>query len=164
MALASSRRPGCYARASCRPSRIRALRNLTRYRKTQIQERAREANRLHKALEDTGSKLDCGATDIPGVLGRAMLDPVGQRHDRTRGARRSGEGPVACQAAGAAGGTGGRFGDLHQVWIGAILAHLDFLDAQIENLTDAIGERIAPSRRPLSCSARSMAFNGSPLR
>src|SRR3954468_12977063 len=35
------------------PKPIRALRNLTRYRKTQIQERAREANRLHKALEDT---------------------------------------------------------------------------------------------------------------
>ncbi len=42
---------------------IRALRNLTRYRKAQIQERAREANRLHKALEDTGIKLDCVASD-----------------------------------------------------------------------------------------------------
>jgi len=29
------------------PKPIRALRNLTRYRKTQVQERAREANRLH---------------------------------------------------------------------------------------------------------------------
>jgi len=55
------------------PKPIRALRNLTRYRKTQIQERAREANRLHKALEDTGIKLDCVATDILGVSGRAML-------------------------------------------------------------------------------------------
>jgi transposase len=45
-------------RASFVPAKpIRALRNLTRYRKTQIQERAREANRLHKALEDTGIKL-----------------------------------------------------------------------------------------------------------
>jgi hypothetical protein len=30
------------------------------------------------------------------------------------------------------------------VWIGAILAHLDFLDEQIANLTEAIGEQIAP--------------------
>ncbi len=36
------------------PKPIRELRTLTRYRKTQIQERQREANRLHKALEDTG--------------------------------------------------------------------------------------------------------------
>jgi transposase len=55
------------------PKPIRALRNLTRYRKTQIQERAREANWLHKAMEDTGIKLDCVASDILGVSGRAML-------------------------------------------------------------------------------------------
>jgi transposase len=57
------------------PKPIRALRNLTRYRKTQIQERQREANRLHRALEDTG-KLDCVATNILGVSGRAMLDAL----------------------------------------------------------------------------------------
>ena len=49
---------------------------MTHYRKTQIQERQREANRLHKALEDTGIKLDCVATDILGVSGRAMLDAL----------------------------------------------------------------------------------------
>ena len=58
------------------PKPMRTLRNLTRYRKTQIQERAREANRLHKALEDTGIKLDCVASDILGVSGRAMLDAL----------------------------------------------------------------------------------------
>ncbi len=38
----------------------------------------------------------------------------------------------------------GRFDHLHAVWIGAILAHLDFFDAQIASLTEAIGEQIAP--------------------
>ena len=38
----------------------------------------------------------------------------------------------------------GRFDHLHAVWIGAILAHLDFLDEQIASLTEAIGEQIAP--------------------
>jgi transposase len=36
------------------PKPIRALRQLTRYRKAQVSERQRETNRLHKALEDTG--------------------------------------------------------------------------------------------------------------
>src|SRR2546427_13089598 len=58
------------------PKPIRALRQLTRYRKAQIAERQREANRLHKALEDTGIKLDCVATDILGASGRAMLDAL----------------------------------------------------------------------------------------
>ena len=40
------------------PKPIRQLRNLTRYRKTQIQDRQREVNRLHKVLEDAGIKLD----------------------------------------------------------------------------------------------------------
>ncbi len=46
------------------PKPQRQLRALTRYRKTQIAERQREANRLHKALEDTNVKLDCVASDI----------------------------------------------------------------------------------------------------
>jgi transposase len=58
------------------PKPIRQLRNLTRYRKTQIQERAREVNRLHKALEDAGIKLDCVAADVMGKSGRDMLDAL----------------------------------------------------------------------------------------
>src|SRR4249919_3126308 len=58
------------------PKPQRRLRALTRYRKTQIAERQREANRLHKALEDTGIKLDCVASDILGASGRAMLDAL----------------------------------------------------------------------------------------
>jgi transposase len=38
----------------------------------------------------------------------------------------------------------GRFDCLHAVWIGAILAHLDFLDEQIASLTETIGAQIAP--------------------
>src|SRR3954465_12301219 len=60
------------------PKPIRQLRNLTRYRKTQIQERQREVNRLHKALEDAGIKLDCVASDILGKSGRDMLDARGR--------------------------------------------------------------------------------------
>jgi transposase len=126
------------------PKPIRALRNLTRYRKTQIQERSREANRLHKALEDTGIKLDCVASDILGKSGRAMLDALvaGTTDPEilanlARGRLRA-KLPVLREA------LEGRFDRLHAVWIGAILAHLDFLDEQIASLTETIGEQIAP--------------------
>ena len=126
------------------PKPIRALRNLTRYRKTQIQERAREANRLHKALEDTGIKLDCVASDILGVSGRAMLDalingttdPV-VLAELARGRMRQ-KLPALREA------LEGRFDRTHALWIGSILAHVDFLDEQIAKLTDAVGEQIAP--------------------
>src|ERR1044072_9416753 len=58
------------------PKPIRDLRQLTRYRKTQVAERQREAQRLHKALEDTNVKLDCVASDLLGKSGRAMLDAL----------------------------------------------------------------------------------------
>jgi transposase len=126
------------------PKPIRALRNFTRYRKTQIAERQREANRLHKALEDTGIKLDCGASDILGVSGRAMLDALvagtsgpGVLAELARGRLRQ-KLPALREA------LEGRFDPLHAVLIGAILAHLDFLDEQIERLSEAIGDQLRP--------------------
>jgi transposase len=126
------------------PKPIRQLRNLTRYRKTQIQERAREVNRLHKALEDAGIKLDCVASDILGKSGRDMLDALvaGERDPEVLAnlARRQMRKKIpALRAA-----LEGRFEAHHALWIGAILARIDFLDQQIDGLTEAIGEQIAP--------------------
>jgi transposase len=126
------------------PKPQRALRTLTRYRKTQIAERQREANRLHKALEDTGIKLDCVATDILGASGRAMLDAlVAGTTDPTvlaelaRGKLRQ-KIPALREA------LEGRFEPHHALVIGAILAHLDFLDEHIDRLSDAIEEQLGP--------------------
>jgi transposase len=58
------------------PKPIRELRDLTRYRKSLIRERQREANRLQKLLEDAGIKLACVASDVLGVSGRAMLEAL----------------------------------------------------------------------------------------
>jgi transposase len=126
------------------PKPIRALRLLTRYRKAQIGERQREANRLHKALEDTGIKLDCVATDILGVSGRAMLEALtcgttdpSVLADLAHGRLRA-KIPAPREA------LEGRFEPVHALLIGAILAHLDFLDEQIERLSDAIEVQLAP--------------------
>jgi transposase len=126
------------------PKPIRALRNLTRYRKTQIQERAREANRLHKALEDTGIKLDCVASDILGKSGRAMLDALVNGTMDPEVLAELARGRMRAKIPALKEALEGRFNHLHAVWIGAILEHIDFLDGQIAGLTEAIGEQIAP--------------------
>jgi transposase len=126
------------------PKPIRALRNLTRYRKTQIQERSREANRLHKALEDTGIKLDCVASDILGVSGRLMLDALVAGTTDPEVLADLAKGRLRAKLPALREALEGRFDQLHAVWIGAILAHLDFLDEQIASLTETIGEQIAP--------------------
>jgi transposase len=126
------------------PKPVRALRNLTRYRKTQIMERAREAGRLHKALEDTGVKLDCVATDILGVSGRAMLDALVEGTTDPEILAELARGKLRKKIPALREALEGRFDHLHAAWIGAILAHIDFLDEQIASLTEVIGEQIAP--------------------
>ncbi|MGH9380553.1 MAG: IS110 family transposase, partial [Thermoanaerobaculia bacterium] len=126
------------------PKPIRSLRNLTRYRKTQIQERQREANRLHKALEDTGIKLDCVASDILGVSGRRMLAALISGTTDPELLAELAKGRMRAKIPALREALEGRFDHIHSVWIGAILAHVDFLDEQIASLTETIGEQIAP--------------------
>ncbi len=135
---------GLLRRSFVPPKPIRTLRNLTRYRKAQIAERQREANRLHKILEDTGIKLDCVATDILGVSGRLMLDALCKGTtdplvlaDLAKGKLRK-KIPALQEA------LEGRFSSEHALVVSAILAHIDFLDEQIDRLSDAIGEQVAP--------------------
>jgi transposase len=126
------------------PKPVRELRELTRRRRTLVRERAQEANRLHKALEDTGIKLDCVASDILGVSGRAMLDALlaGQRDPRTLAGMAKGRMRVKHSALIEA-FEGSRFSTQHALLIGGILRHIDFLDAEIAALSDAIEAHIA---------------------
>lgn len=126
------------------PREIRELRDLTRYRKSLISERQRQANRLHKVLEDAGVKLACVATDVLGVSGRAMLEALlaGTRDpevlaDLARGKLRK-KIPQLEQA------LTGRFSAHHALMVGHILAHLDFLEEAIGQLTAEIDERLSP--------------------
>jgi transposase len=129
------------------PKPIRDLRQLTRYRKTQIAERQREAQRLHKALEDTNIKLDCVASDLLGTSGRAMLDALVAGTTDPEILAKLAKGRLRQKLPALREALEGRFDELHALLIGAILAHLDFLDEQIERLSDAIEERIAPFER-----------------
>jgi transposase len=129
------------------PKPIRTLRNLTRYRKAQIQDRSREAARLHKMLEDAGIKLATVATDIMGKSGRDMIaalvmgttDPV-VLADLARGVLRK-KIPALREA------LEGRFDAEHSLIVSQILAHIDFLDESIARLSDEIEQRIAPFAR-----------------
>ena len=54
----------------------RELREIARYRKSLIEERARELNRLQKILEGANIKLDSIITDINGKSARKLLDKI----------------------------------------------------------------------------------------
>jgi transposase len=126
------------------PKAQRQLRTLTRYRKAQIGERQREANRLHKILEDTGIKLDCVATDILGKSGRAMLDALVSGTTDPEVLADLALGKLRTKLPALREALEGRFEAHHALVIGAILAHLDFLDEQIDRLSEAITEHLDP--------------------
>ncbi len=126
------------------PPALRDLRDLTRYRKHQIRERAREVNRLHRILEDAGIKLSTVATDVMGASGRAMLqallagttDPT-VLADLAKGRLRK-KLPALREA------LAGYFRSHHGFLIGQILAKVDFLDETIVSLTEEIDRLVAP--------------------
>jgi transposase len=126
------------------PKAVRELRELTRRRRTLVRERAQEANRLHKTLQDTGIKLDCVASDILGVSGRLMLDALiaGQRDPAVLADLAKGRLRVKIADLQEA-MEGCRFSAQHALLIGGILRHIDFLDAEITALGDAIEAHMA---------------------
>ena len=126
------------------PKPIRALRDLTRYRKSLIGERSREANRLQKVLEDAGIKLSSVATDVLGVSGRQMLTALisGTRDpevlaELARGRLRA-KLPELQRA------LAGDFQAHHALIASQILAHLDYLDEMITMLTEEVERRLVP--------------------
>lgn len=126
------------------PAPIRDLRDLTRYRKRQIEDRAQEVNRLHRVLEDAGLKLATVMTDVLGVSGRAMIaalvqgatDPAALA-DLARGRLRA-KLPALQQA------LAGRFRPHQTFLVTQILAKIDFLEDTIERLTQEIDRQVAP--------------------
>ncbi len=126
------------------PLAIRELRNLTRYRKAQVAERQREANRLHKMLQDAGIKLDSVATDILGASGRAMLRALCEGTTDPELLAELARGQLRRKIPALREALAGRFRADHALVVGHILAHLEFLDETIESLSGAIAEAMAP--------------------
>ena len=126
------------------PPPIRELRDLTRYRVKQVQDRAQEVNRLCKVLEDAGIKLSTVATNVIGVSGRAMLTALVEGTtdaavlaDLARGKLRK-KLPELRRA------LQGRFRPHHGFLVEQILAKIDFLDEALERLTIEIDRRLGP--------------------
>ncbi len=126
------------------PKEIRELRNLTRYRKVQIEERTREIQRLEKILQEAGIKLSSVATRVLGVSGRVMLEAlIGGTTDPevlaelARGRLRS-KIPALKEA------LEGHFSAHHALMASRILAHIDYLDETITELSGEIEQALAP--------------------
>jgi transposase len=126
------------------PQPIRDLRDLTRYRKTLMQERAQEVNRLQKVLETANLKLASVASDVMGKSGRDMLDAlVGGEHDPEVLAELA-RGRLRAKLPQLRLALDGRLRPHQTFLLQQILAHIDFLEQSLEALQAEINERLVP--------------------
>ena len=126
------------------PPEIRELRDLTRYRKAQTNERTRAAQRLEKVLQDAGIKLSSVASNILGKSGRAMLDALAAGATDATALAELARGRLRPKVPHLQQALNGRFKAHHALMVREMLAHIDYLDASIERLSARIGEVIAP--------------------
>ena len=132
-------------RASFVPDRPqRELRELTRYRTALVRERAAEIQRLHKTLEGANLKLGSVGSKVLSVSARQIVDALlagttdpALLADLARGKLRAKLPALERALVGTPG--------LHQHFLLARqLAHIDFLDETVEQVSAEIAERLRP--------------------
>jgi transposase len=124
----------------------RELRELTRYRTQLIRERASEVNRIQKTLEGANIKLASVATDITGVSGRQILSALIGGETDTQLMAQLAKGRMREKIPQLEAALKGKFGGHQRFMLAHQLAHIDFMDASIEELNQEIQERMAPFR------------------
>lgn len=124
------------------PPPIRELRELTRYRKTQVDARTREIQRLEKVLQDAGIKLSSVASGTWSKSARAMLEAMiaGERDPEVLADMSLSR--MRAKKAALAEALDGDFASHHGVVARQIIDHIAFLDDSIQELTLQITLRL----------------------
>ncbi|WP_433595939.1 IS110 family transposase [Lysinibacillus xylanilyticus] len=131
-------------KASFIPDRTqRELRELVRYRRSMIEERARQHNRIQKVLEGANIKLGSVVSDVMGVSSLDMLRAIAEGEndpEKLAGfARRS----MKKKKAELELALRGYIQPHQRLMIKTILTHIDFLTAQIELLNQEVTCRLS---------------------
>ena len=143
------------------PAPQRDLRDLTRYRTTLVQEHTRVVNRVQKVLEGANIKLSSVASDTLGVSGRAILKALIQGQEDPAQLAQLAKGRLRNKKADLKQALTGFFRPHHRFLLSHLLVHLDFLEAQLSQLSDQIAQLIeamsVPPKDPKPPSGESPA-------
>lgn len=126
------------------PENQRDLRDLTRYRTTLIQERARLANRLYKLLEEANLKLSSVISYVLGVTGRLILRALAQGETNPEKLADLAVKRLSQKRATIAYALAGRFREHHRFLLQELLDAIEYHDRAIARLDAQIAEHVHP--------------------
>ena len=120
----------------------RELRELVRYRRSLIQQRAQAVNRIQKVLEGANIKLSSVASDITGVSGRAMLEAISSGKDDPDTLVLLAKGRLQSKRVELKQALRGLTGPHQRLLIQSLLRQLDFLANEVTSLDREIADRM----------------------
>lgn len=126
------------------PKPIRDLRDVVRYRKALIRERASEINRVQKVLEGMNIKLASVATNVLGASGRAMLEAIAAGCTDAEALAEMARGRLRNKIPELEKALEGRVDPHHRFLLAQQLRHIDYLDELIEACNVRIEEMMRP--------------------
>ncbi|MFQ5859222.1 MAG: IS110 family transposase [Anaerolineae bacterium] len=122
----------------------RELRELLRYRRRVIQQRAQVVNRIQKVLEGANIKLAGVASDVVGASGRAMLDAMVTGEDDPETLAALARGRLRDKRPALEEALRGLMGSHQRMMLQSQLRHLDFLAEEIAQLDEEVATRSTP--------------------
>jgi transposase len=132
-------------RASYIPARPeRELRELTRYRTALVHERSDAINRVHKTLEGANIKLSSVASDLMGKSGRQMLTALAAGITDAAALADLAKDKLRHKLPELQRALTGRMGAHQRFLLQQQLAHIEFLEQQIAQVSTEIAERLRP--------------------
>jgi transposase len=127
----------------------RELRELVRYRRSLIQERAREHNRVQKVLEGANIKLAAVASDIMGLSSRDMMNAMIDGEDDPEKLASFARGVMKKKKEELELALRGYMSAHQRLMLKTMLTHIDFLNEQIIELDMEVAKRLAPFKEDL---------------
>jgi transposase len=127
----------------------RELREVVRYRRSLVRQRAQMVHRIQQVLEGANIKLSSVATNVVGVSGRAMLEALVRGIDDPEALAELAKGTLQQKCPALVEALQGLMGPHQRLMLQSQLRHLDFLEEEIGRLDQEVATRLRPFEEAL---------------
>ncbi|WP_307681456.1 IS110 family transposase [Thermoanaerobacter pentosaceus] len=128
----------------------RELRELVRYRKSLIEEKSRELNRIQKVLEGANIKLSSVVSDINGASSRSILEAIINGEENPETLAELSQGKLKNKLDELKRALKGLINHHQRMLLEIQLRHIDYLDEEITKLDEEIKNRMLPFEKDLA--------------